>query len=152
MNFLSFKKRKVGGEMDWTLIINIVLIGTLIVMVVLRFKPVKGLKNITGQEMKNKMKSSPTISIIDVREPYEYNSKHITGAINVPLSKLKRRKMDVPTDKEIILYCQTGIRSKQAASLIVKRHKISELSHLTGGFFSWKGETAINNKKTVKKT
>lgn len=116
-------------------------------MIVYRFKPVKGLKNITGEEMKSKVKSSKDISIIDVREPYEYNVKHIPGSINVPLSKLKRRKMDVPIDKEIILYCQTGIRSKQAANLIFKRHNIKELSHLSGGFFSWKGETIINNKK-----
>ncbi|QOR66831.1 rhodanese-like domain-containing protein [Cytobacillus suaedae] len=135
--------------MDFSIIVNIVLLGLLIGIAVFRFKPVKGLRNLNEQEMKDKIKSTKSLSIIDVREPYEYNVKHIPGAINVPLSKLKWRKVDVPTDKEIVLYCQTGIRSKQAARLIMKRHKINELSQLAGGFFSWKGETS-HNRKAIK--
>lgn len=139
------EKMKGGGFVEST-ILKIVLVGLLIGMIVYRFKPIKGLRNISEEELKERLKSSKSLSIIDVREPYEYNIKHIPGAINVPLSKLKWRKVDVPTDNEIILYCQTGIRSKQAARLIMKRYKLKELSQLAGGFFSWKGETSSNKK------
>jgi rhodanese-related sulfurtransferase len=138
--------KKDGGIVEWSTILNIVLVGTLIGVAIYRFKPVKGLRNLSEQEMREKIESSKSISVIDVREPYEFNVKHIPGAINVPLSKLKWRKVDVPTDKEIVVYCQTGIRSKQAARLIMKRHKINELSQLSGGFFSWKGDTSNNRK------
>lgn len=47
--------------------------------------------------------------IIDVREPFEYASGHVKGAINIPPMKLMRglpkELADVPKDTQIILYC-----------------------------------------------
>ena len=59
--------------------------------------------------------------IIDVREPAEFNSGHVEGAINVPLSgfhQVPQAISGIPKDDEVILYCQSGNRSNQAMMLL----------------------------------
>jgi rhodanese-related sulfurtransferase len=61
--------------------------------------------------------------IIDVREPYEFATGHVRGAINIPPDKLMRgaKKLDdVSKDAEIIVYCRTGSRS-HVAKIILER-------------------------------
>ena len=56
--------------------------------------------------------------IIDVREPFEFASGHVEGAINIPPSVmttgLPPELADVPKDTEIILYCLSGSRSNSS--------------------------------------
>lgn len=53
--------------------------------------------------------------IIDVREPFEFETGHVDGAINIPpsvmMAGLPPELADVPKDTEIILYCLSGSRS-----------------------------------------
>lgn len=62
--------------------------------------------------------------IIDVREPAEYETGHVAGAINVPPRELNKIGIsptpldDVPKDAEIIVYCHTGSRSNVAQMLL----------------------------------
>lgn len=62
--------------------------------------------------------------IIDVREPAEYASGHVEGAINLPPSELMKIGTtqsplnNVGKDTEIIVYCLTGSRSNVAKSIL----------------------------------
>lgn len=59
--------------------------------------------------------------IIDVREPFEFATGHVKGALNIPPAKLMAgaaKLQDVPKDTEIILYCRTGSRSAVAANIL----------------------------------
>lgn len=59
--------------------------------------------------------------IIDVREPYEYESDHVDGALNIPPAELMSgaKQLDgVAKDTEIILYCKTGSRSNVAMQIL----------------------------------
>ncbi|MCA9332594.1 rhodanese-like domain-containing protein [Candidatus Saccharibacteria bacterium] len=59
--------------------------------------------------------------IIDVREPSEYASGHVQGAINIPPSELMsgaKALDDVPKDTEIVLYCVSGSRSNVAKNIL----------------------------------
>jgi len=49
--------------------------------------------------------------LIDVRQPSEFRSGHIIGAINIPLKDLERHLDEIPSDQVIVLYCSTGYRS-----------------------------------------
>ena len=85
---------------------------------------------ITGKEAVTLVENGA--KIIDVRTEEEYNSGHIEDAINVPLDNLNSLELD-KTD-EIIVYCQTGKRSKQAANiLLAKGYKVYDL----GGIDNW---------------
>jgi phage shock protein E len=62
-----------------------------------------------------------TSIIVDVREPVEFDSGHVEGAINIPSSELisgAKLLQDTPKDTEIILYCQSGNRSNVAKEFL----------------------------------
>lgn len=59
--------------------------------------------------------------IIDVREPDEYASGRVKGALNVPPAELMNGSKalgDVPKDTKIIVYCRTGSRSNVAMHIL----------------------------------
>lgn len=109
-----------------------------------RVAPVKGLIKLTDEQLNGKLKVPGTSMLIDVREPHEFSTSHINGAVNVPLSKLKHRLKEIPTDRELILYCQSGMRSKQAAR-ILQQQKHKDIYHLSGGIASWSGKKKSGN-------
>lgn len=54
--------------------------------------------------------------LIDVRTPEEYAGGHVPGAVNIPLDQLSSRMGEVgPKDAPVVLYCQSGRRSRMAA-------------------------------------
>ena len=60
--------------------------------------------------------------VIDVREPEEYQSGHVEGAINIPLAdllaKAEAKLTGVAKDARIIVYCRTGSRSNVAKQIL----------------------------------
>lgn len=122
--------------MDSTTIIQIILFAVLGYFVVSRFMPVKGLKNVNAIQFKNELEQRTPKYIMDVREPHEYSRGFIPGAVNVPLSQLSARVKDLPEDKPLYLYCQSGMRSRQAARVLAKKG-FSNLINLQGGIMSW---------------
>ena len=98
--------------------------------------PVKGLKTLTNREFAEQLKNSNNKILIDVRVPREYELGHIPGAVNIPLPDLKKRIKEIPQDKEIFLYCRSGMRSKQAARILSHRG-FRNLKHLHGGIMAW---------------
>ncbi|MFB2875723.1 rhodanese-like domain-containing protein [Floridanema aerugineum] len=62
----------------------------------------------------DKLKSiskSKNALLVDVREPSEFNSGHIPGAINIPLRTLTQNLDRIPQNRPVILYCTTGYRT-----------------------------------------
>jgi len=60
-------------------------------------------------------------TIIDVREPDEYKSGHVSGAINIPPDQLLQgapQLKDVTKDSAIIVYCRSGSRSNVAMNIL----------------------------------
>ncbi|NTW61292.1 rhodanese-like domain-containing protein [Candidatus Saccharibacteria bacterium] len=58
---------------------------------------------------------------IDVREPYEFASGHVKGAINIPLDQLMSGDLSdaqLTKDTSIIVYCRTGSRSGMAKMIL----------------------------------
>ena len=59
--------------------------------------------------------------IIDVREPYEYATGHVAGALNIPPDELMagaKKLADVPKDTELVLYCKSGARSNVGKNIL----------------------------------
>lgn len=75
-------------------------------------------------------------SIIDVRELNEYNDGHIVDAINIPLSDIDNINIDKNTT--LIIYCATGVRSKEAVEKLANMGYTS-LYNLDGGLINWGG-------------
>ncbi|MCM3624814.1 rhodanese-like domain-containing protein [Brevibacillus borstelensis] len=124
--------------MDFTTLINVLLWLLLGWFVYSRFAPVKGVKNVKADELKTLITNNSKKLLVDVREPSEYRNGYIPGAINIPLSQLKGRIKDIPTDKDIFLYCQSGMRSKQASRILSKKG-FPNVTNLQGGILAWNG-------------
>jgi phage shock protein E len=70
---------------------------------------------------------NPNVTVIDVRESYEFEDGHYEGAINIPLGTIpnnmdKIRAMSQP----IVVYCRSGNRSGMALT-ILKQAGIQEV-------------------------
>ena len=77
--------------------------------------------SICADKARDMLKDISTYTVIaDVRRPDEFAVKHIKGAINIPLGQLKEKAKELLPDKnqEIILYCQSGNRSCDAAKVM----------------------------------
>jgi phage shock protein E len=59
------------------------------------------------------------VSIIDVREPHEFRSNHIDGAINIPLGQIPYIVQELKSiGNRLVLYCQSGARSGRATDYL----------------------------------
>jgi len=125
--------------MSGSSIFNILLYGILLWFLYTRFAPIRGLKNLKADDFKNQLELSSNKMLIDVREPNEYKGGFIPSALNIPLSQFKGRIGEFPKDKEVYLYCRSGMRSKQAARILIK-NGFSNVAHLQGGISTWSGE------------
>ena len=78
--------------------------------------------------------------LIDVREDEEWAQGHLPGAMLWPLSKMTAGKMPAaPKDRAIVVYCQKGARSLQAARLM-KQAGFGDIASLAGGYEAWREE------------
>lgn len=75
--------------------------------------------------------------LVDVREPWEYKSGHARGAKNIPLSQLRRKINEFPRDREVLLICQSGHRSMQAARFL-QQQGVENVVNVTGGTSLWR--------------
>lgn len=56
--------------------------------------------------------------IIDAREKNEYEEGHIINAVNIPLSEIRNRINEIPTDKPVYIHCRSAQRSYNASVLL----------------------------------
>ena len=70
--------------------------------------------------------------LIDVRTEIEYNNGHLDNAVNIPLDFLRTRLNEIDKNREIIVYCQVGLRGYYAER-ILKQHGY-KVRNLSGGY------------------
>lgn len=77
-------------------------------------------KNISPSEVQDLISTATPMIIIDVRTPQEYSQGRIPTSINIPLNILKSKvqKKNIPKTTKIIVYCQRGTRSLEAAKIL----------------------------------
>ncbi len=90
----------------------------------------------TPQELKEKLDSNADVLLIDIREEWEREEYNI-GGIHIPMGEIPGRLADIPKDKEVILYCEKGIRSTIAIQRL-ETLGFHNLINLSGGMKAWK--------------
>lgn len=114
--------------------ISVIMLIMVVWFVYRRFAPVKGLRQLDAETFRKESKGE---RIIDVREAYEFKQARIPGAINIPLSELPARLAEIPRERPVFLYCRSGMRSKQAAKILI-RNGYRDVAHLRGGILAWR--------------
>lgn len=81
------------------------------------------------------------VTILDVRQPKEYESGHIPGAKLIPMAEIKDRMDEIDPEKPIVVYCAIGGRSRVAAQMLSAKG-LPNVYNLTGGIKAWNGNMA----------
>lgn len=122
--------------MQWAWIVVVVAV---VAFVVYRRLPAKGVTTIQAQELKQMIGSkskSTEFQLVDVREPSEFRGGHVQGFQNIPLGQLKQQVEKLERDKPVVVMCHSGMRSSQAARVLVKQG-FSDVRNLAGGMSAW---------------
>jgi len=94
-------------------------------------------KSIDVLEFNKRYHQSP-LTIIDVREPTEWDAGHIPKAIHIPKDSIKSCIQEKCPDfsQPLYLYCKGGVRSLYAAQLL-NELGYREVYSVDGGFLAW---------------
>ncbi|PLR83692.1 rhodanese-like domain-containing protein [Bacillus sp. V33-4] len=116
--------------------INILLLSLVILFIIQRFVPAKGVRQITTADLKSEMQDKNK-QFVDVRTPEEFKGNHIPGFKNIPLHQLSQKTEGLSKDKEVVVICQSGMRS-QKASKILKKSGFTRVTNVKGGVSAWR--------------
>ena len=91
---------------------------------------------ITAVELKQRLDRGDRLTIVDVREPNEYQINRIEGSILIPLGEIPRRYAELNKDDELIMQCKSGARSGRAAEFL-RSVGFKHVRNLKGGILDW---------------
>ena len=91
---------------------------------------------ITVEELHSKLQSGEKITLIDVREQFEWDIARIPGAKLIPLGDLHSRMSELDTADTIYLQCKSGVRSANALREL-QGAGFSKLFNVQGGILAW---------------
>jgi adenylyltransferase/sulfurtransferase len=98
-----------------------------------------GVAAISVRELKTKMDNRESLTLIDVREPYEYEIAAIEGSRLIPLGELQAHLGDLPRTSPLVVHCHSGVRSEHAVR-ILQEAGFENAINLTGGIDAWSAE------------
>lgn len=90
----------------------------------------------TAPELQERLKSAKKPLVVDVREPSEFDSGHIDGALLAPLGSVDKGLPGVEKDREIVLVCRSGRRSAKAQEILAAQG-YTRLQNMEGGMLAW---------------
>ncbi|MGB4775235.1 MAG: rhodanese-like domain-containing protein [Daejeonella sp.] len=97
------------------------------------------MKEITVQELKQKIDDNEDFQLIDVREPFEYEMSNLNGE-NIPLAGVLIEAEKISKDKPVIMQCRSGKRSALAVMQLEQQLGFTNLYNLKGGILAWAEE------------
>ena len=98
-----------------------------------------GVPSVSVRELKQKMDAEEAFTLVDVREPYEYEIARIAGSRLIPLGELESRLSEIPRTGTLVLQCHSGARSEHAVRLL-REAGFENASNLEGGIDAWSVE------------
>jgi adenylyltransferase/sulfurtransferase len=93
---------------------------------------------ISVSELKEKLDDGESVSVLDVREPHEYEVANI-GARLIPLGELPERLIELNQNENFAIHCKTGGRSATAVKLL-KDAGFQNVYNVKGGITAWSEE------------
>ena len=88
--------------------------------------------------LKEREEGTRDFTLIDVREPNEFEINRIPGAVLIPKGEFLNGNAlgELPSDKPIVLHCKSGVRSAEVLA-IVKGAGYADAVHVGGGVVAW---------------
>jgi sulfur-carrier protein adenylyltransferase/sulfurtransferase len=99
-------------------------------------RAVGGFVEVTPRELQSRLARGEELQLIDVREQFEWDIAHIEGARLVPLATLPDVLDTLDRDREVVVYCKGGSRSRAAATHLADAG-FPRVANITGGILRW---------------
>ena len=97
------------------------------------------MKEVTVQELKQKIDNNEDFQLIDVREEHEYEISNLNGEL-IPMGRVLDEVENISKDKQVIIHCKSGRRSEAIINELEKRFGFSNLYNLKGGILAYAKE------------
>jgi len=94
------------------------------------------INSISVIELQQKINNLDDFILIDVRESFEREHFNI-GGLHIPMQTVFERVDEIPKDKNVVLYCQKGIRSMIVKQRLSEKFGYQNLINLQGGMDAW---------------
>lgn len=102
------------------------------------------MRSITPKELQALLASPGSKPLLlDVREPWEYETCHIEGSRLVPMSQVAEASEEFDPEQEIVVICHHGTRSEEIA-LFLEQIGFGKVANLEGGVDAWAQEVDPN--------
>jgi adenylyltransferase/sulfurtransferase len=88
----------------------------------------------TVEDLKQRLDAGQ-VFLLDVREPQEFQIARIAGSTLIPLGDLSKRIGEVPSDRDVIIHCKSGVRSAKAVRIFQEHGRTAQ--NLKGGILAW---------------
>ena len=84
-----------------------------------------------------RMKEQPdSLVLLDVREPYERQMASIVPSLHIPMNEVPDRLGEIPRDRQVVVYCHSGVRSSMVAAFL-ETSGFESVANLSGGIDAW---------------
>ncbi|MEO4053733.1 rhodanese-like domain-containing protein [Solibacillus sp. CAU 1738] len=96
------------------------------------------MKEISVQEVQQRLENGEQLHLIDVREVAEVAEGHIPGIVNIPLGLLEFRMHELDKNKPYVMVCRSSARSGQATAFLTSHGY--DAVNMVGGMLAWQGD------------
>lgn len=101
---------------------------------------------ITPEEGKQILDSGDAYLLIDIREPVEYEQRHIRGAILMPLGQSHIWWRTLPRNRLLLFYCDGSERADELCIELTKKG-FTDIKSMVGGINAWHYNTVSSKLK-----
>jgi rhodanese-related sulfurtransferase/rubrerythrin len=105
------------------------------------FTPVKSIDAVEARQYMQRM-AGGAFTLLDVRQPGEFEAEHLPGAKLIPLPELGSRLTELDPGRPTMVYCAIGGRSRVAAQVLAGKG-FREVLNLSGGIKAWNSHKAV---------
>jgi rhodanese-related sulfurtransferase len=92
---------------------------------------------ISPEDVKAKLDAGDTFTLLDVREPWEFQAASITGSKLMPMEDVPARAhQELDPEKEIVVVCHHGVRSMNV-TVWLRQQGFEKAQSMRGGIDAW---------------
>jgi rhodanese-related sulfurtransferase len=92
---------------------------------------------ITVAEVKTKLDAGESFTLLDVREPWEFETAKIAGAKVIPMGDIpSRAHQELDPDEHIVVLCHHGVRSMNV-TVWLRQQGFEKVQSMRGGIDAW---------------
>ncbi len=94
-------------------------------------------KTTPAEQIAQRLQAGEDLLLIDIREPIEWAIAAIEGTQQRAMSQVNQWWEELPTDREVVIFCHHGGRSAQLCQALATQAGLTNLTNMSGGIDRW---------------